>query len=88
LAETCSRKFGDQDHLESNTTRAFGLWARTKLDEEGVLREARRAREVSKERISRSAIQDRGERMPYLFSVFEDLLGLRDSARAPRGGPG
>ena len=88
LLETCSREFGDQNHLESNLTRAFNLWARTTLDEQGILREARRAREVTKERISRSAIQDRGKRMPCFFSVFEDLLGLRASARTPRTGPG
>jgi DNA-binding transcriptional ArsR family regulator len=77
LIEACSRQFDDLEHLESNLTRAFNLWARTRLDEAGMLSATRRARERTLERISLSAVRDRTKRMAYFFALLEDVLGLR-----------
>jgi len=88
LVETCSREFADMGHLESNLTRAFNLWARTQLDEQGMLGKAREARDITKQRISLSAIRDRTKRMAYFFSVLEDLLGLREPVAVQRSAPG
>jgi len=47
LVETCSREFVDMEQLESNLTRASNLWARTQLDEQGMLGKAREARDIN-----------------------------------------
>jgi hypothetical protein len=78
LIETCSREFDDMQHLESNLTRAFNLWARTRLDEAGMLARAREARAVTKRQVSSSAVRDRGKRMAYFFAVLEGMLKLRE----------
>jgi len=78
VIETCSREFDDMEHLESNLTRAFNLWAQTRLDEAEILARAREARAVTKRQISSSAVRDRGKRMAYFFAVFEGLLELRE----------
>ena len=77
LIETCSREFNDVNHLQSNWSRAFNLWAETDLDGETMLERALEARRVTKERISLSAIHDRDKKMAYFFAVLEDLLGLK-----------
>lgn len=75
--ETCSREFGDMEHLQSNLTRAFNLWAKTKLNEEEMLAQVHKARETTKQRIGSSVVRDRQKKMAYFFAVLEDLLGLR-----------
>lgn len=75
--ETCSREFGDMEHLQSNLTRAFNLWAKTKLNEEEMLAQVHKAREKTKQRIGSSVVRDRQKKMAYFFAVLEDLLGLR-----------
>jgi hypothetical protein len=82
LVETCSREFDDLPHLESNLTRMFNLWARTKLDAAGIIAKTREARRVTKERVSRSAVRDRKKKMAYFFSVLEGELGLQNKAGA------
>jgi hypothetical protein len=77
VIETCSREFDDMQHLESNLTRAFNLWAQTKLDEEGILAQVLKARARTKRQISISAIRDREKKMAYFFAVLESLLELR-----------
>ena len=77
LIETCSREFNDVNHLQSNWSRAFNLWAETDLDGETMLERALEARRVTKERISLSAVHDRDKKMAYFFAVLEDLLGLK-----------
>ena len=77
LIKTCSQEFDDLEHLESNITRGYNLWASTNLDEDGMLSKVEEARKTTKERISRSAIRDRSKKMPYFFAVLEDVLGLK-----------
>ena len=80
LIETCSREFNDLQHLQSNLTRAFNLWAKTELDEQGMIEKTLEARRITKGRISLSAVHDRGKKMAYFFAVLEDLLGLRNTS--------
>lgn len=77
VIETCSREFADMEHLQSNLTRAFNLWARTHLDEAEMLARAQRARETTKQRIGSSAVRNRQKKMAYFFAVLEDVLGLK-----------
>ena len=77
LIETCSREFNDMEHLQSNWSRAFNLWAKTDLDEEEMLEKTLEARRRTKERISLSAVRDREKKMAYFFAVLEDILGLK-----------
>jgi len=77
LMKTCSREFDDLEHLASNITRGYNLWAETDLDEAGMLAKVEEARKVTKARISRSSIRERAKKMPYFFAVLEDLLGLK-----------
>jgi hypothetical protein len=79
--ETCSREFGDLEHLGSNFTRTYNLWAKTDLDEEAMLEKVQEARDLTKKRISSSQIKDRGKKMAYFFAVLEDLLGLKAPAK-------
>ena len=46
LIETCSREFNDVNHLQSNWSRAFNLWAETDLDGETMLERALEAFEL------------------------------------------
>ena len=82
LIETCSREFDDMEHLESNLTRAFNLWARTRLDEVEMLARTQQARQTTKQRIGLSAVQNRQKKMAYFFAVLEDVLGLRQTKKA------
>lgn len=75
--ETYSREFGDMEHLQSNLTRTFNLWARTHLNEAEMLVKVHQARETTKQRIGSSVVKDRQKKMAYFFAVVEDLLGLR-----------
>ena len=79
LVETGSREFDDLEHLGSNLTRAFNLWARTMLSEQEMIAATQEARNTTKKRVSSSAIRERGKKMAYFFAVLEDVLGLRDS---------
>jgi len=78
IIETCSRDFWDIEHVSSNITRAYNLWARTDLDEEEFANKIQEARRKTKEQISLSAVRDRSKKMAYFFAVLEDMLGLRD----------
>lgn len=80
LIETCSREFYDVEHLKSNITRAYNLWARTDLSESEMIEKVLEARRTTKLRVSSSAIRDRGKRMAYFFAVLEDVLGLKGSS--------
>jgi len=77
IIETCSKEFRDIDHLSSNISRAYNLWARTSLGEEEFTDKLQEARRITKERISLSAVHDRGKKMAYFFAVLEDVLELR-----------
>lgn len=77
IIDACSRDFWDIDHLSSNITRAYNLWGRTDLPEEGFADKLQEARRVTKGRISVSAVHDRGKKMAYFFAVLEDVLGLK-----------
>ena len=77
LIDTCSREFNDLEHLGSNLSRAFNLWARTPYSAAEMLTKVREARRITKEKISTGAVNDRSKRMAYCFAVLEDLLGLR-----------
>jgi hypothetical protein len=77
LIDTCTREFNDLEHLESNQSRAFNLWARTPYSAEEMLTKMREARRITKEKISTGSVNDRSKRMAYCFAVLEDLLGLR-----------
>lgn len=79
LIETCSREFDDMTHLESNQTRAFNLWAKTRFDEAEMLVRTRQARETTKLRIGSSAVRNRQKKMAYFFAVLEDVLGLKQA---------
>jgi len=78
IIETCSRDFWDIEHLNSNITRAYNLWARTDLDEAEFADKIQEARRITKQRISLSAVHDRNKKMAYFFAVLEDMLGLKD----------
>ena len=75
--ETYSREFGDMEHQESNLTQAFNLWARTQLSEAEMIEKVREARAVTQQRVSSSAVRDRGKKMAYFFAVLIDRLGLK-----------
>ena len=77
IIEACSREFGDMEHLESNLTRAFNLWAQTPLSEAEMLAKVREARTVTKQRVSSSAVRDRAKKMAYFFAVLTERLGLK-----------
>ena len=77
VIDTSSTDFQDMEHLESNISRAYNLWERTSLDEEEFVEKLYEARDVTQDRIARSAVQDRTKKMAYFFAVLEDLLGLR-----------
>ncbi len=79
LIETCSREFDDMIHLESNLTRAFNLWAKTRFDEAEMLAHVRQARETTKQRVGSSAVRNRQKKMAYFFAVLEDVLGLKQA---------
>jgi hypothetical protein len=79
LIETCSREFDDMAHLESNQTRAFNLWAKTRFDAAEMLVRTRQARETTKLRIGSSAVKNRQKKMAYFFAVLEDVLGLKQA---------
>jgi len=79
LIETCSREFDDMPHLESNQTRAFNLWAKTRYDAAEMLVRTRQARETTKLRIGSSAVKNRQKKMAYFFAVLEDVLGLKQA---------
>jgi hypothetical protein len=81
LIETCSREFDDLAHLESNLTRAFNLWAKTRFDEAEMLARVRQARETTKQRVGSSAVRNRQKKMAYFFAVMEDVLGLKQAKR-------
>ncbi|MFQ5613218.1 MAG: hypothetical protein ACE5H9_13905, partial [Anaerolineae bacterium] len=72
--DTCTREFWDEDHLSSNISRTYNLWARTGLGEEEFVAKILEARKITKERISLSAVHDRGKKMAYFFAVLEDVL--------------
>ena len=78
IIDTCSRDFWDIEHLSSNITRAYNLWARTDFGEQEFADKLQEARRITKERISLSAVQDRDKKMAYFFAVLEDVLGLKD----------
>ena len=59
LSTTCSREFDDMIHIESNLTRAFNLWAKTRFNEAEMLAYVRQARESTKQRIGSSSVRDR-----------------------------
>jgi len=80
--EVCSREFGDMEHLTSNLTHAFNLWARTRFDEAEMLTRVQQARQITKQRIGLSAVQNRDKKMAYFFAVLEDVLGLRQNKKA------
>ncbi|MHB1356196.1 MAG: hypothetical protein ACYCZF_09505 [Anaerolineae bacterium] len=77
LITTCSREFDDMIHLESNLTRAFNLWAKTRFNEAEMLAYVRQARETTKQRIGSSVVRNRQKKMAYFFRVLEDVLGLK-----------
>jgi hypothetical protein len=77
LIETCSREFDDLEHLESNLSRVFNLWARTPYSDTEMLAKVHEARRVTKSKISTGSVNDRSKKMAYCFAVLEDLLGLR-----------
>lgn len=79
LIETCSREFDDMEHLQSNLSRAFNLWAKTRFDEAEMLAYVRQARETTKQRISSSVVRNRQKKMAYFFAVLEDVLGLKQA---------
>ena len=79
LIETCSREFDDMTHLESNMTRAFNLWAKTRFDEKEILEHVQQARGKTKQRVSSSGVRDRQKKMAYFFAVVEDVLGLKQA---------
>ena len=77
VIDTSSTDFQDIEHLNSNISRAYNLWERTSLDEEEFVEKLYEARDVTQDRIARSAVQDRTKKMAYFFAVLEDLLGLK-----------
>ena len=79
LITTCSREFDDMIHIESNLTRAFNLWAKTRFNETEMLAYVRQARETTKQRIGSSVVRNRQKKMAYFFRVLEDVLGLKQA---------
>lgn len=86
-----SRQFHDQEHERSNRTRGLRLWAASGLDEGDYVDLLYEARTVTqgKGNIERDATdgspQGTKNRMPYFFSVVEDLLN--ETLEAQERGP-
>lgn len=84
-----SREFHDEEAIPSNITRAAHLFERAAMDAEAFIAQMYEARRITK---GRANIQKRSEqgknpawpdgfpnRMPYFFSVLEDVLGLKEA---------
>jgi DNA-binding transcriptional MerR regulator len=83
-----SRELGDSAPLPSTVTRAYNLMERSGLDLDMFISKIYEARSKTQERTA--SITTRGEqkdswgqarktKMPYFFSVLEDILGLKSS---------
>jgi hypothetical protein len=82
-----SREFHDQEATPSNITRAAHLFERADIDAEEFIEQMYEARKISKGRANIQKRSEKGKnpawpdgfpnRMPYFFSVLEDLLGLK-----------
>jgi hypothetical protein len=81
-----SRELGDSASLSSTVTRAYNLMERSGLDLDMFISRLYEARAKTQERTA--SITTRGEqkdpwgqarktKMPYFFSVLEDILGLK-----------
>lgn len=82
-----TRLFHDGDHERPNRSRALRLWAETDLTEQQFVDLMHQARKITQARgnIARDATDGSPvgtkNRMPYYFSVLEDLLGMQQDAR-------
>jgi hypothetical protein len=84
-----SREFHDEDAIPSNITRAAHLFERAGLDAETFIKQLYEARRVTQARANIRKRSHAGEnlawptgyvnRMPYFFSVLEDVLGLKEA---------
>ncbi len=82
-----TRLFHDGDHERPNRSRALRLWAESNLPEQQFVDLMHQARKITQARgnIARDATDGSPSgtknRMPYYFSVLEDLLDLQQDAR-------
>jgi hypothetical protein len=82
-----SREFHDEEATASNITRAAHLFDRVDIDAEEFIEQMYEARRITKGRANIQKRSEKGKnpawpdgfpnRMPYFFSVLEDLLGLK-----------
>jgi hypothetical protein len=83
-----SREFHDEEATPSNITRAANLFERAGVDTEAFIRHLYEARRVTQARanirkrshVGENSVRPTGyvNRMPYFFSVLEDVLGLKE----------
>ncbi len=89
FVEDFAREFNDQAPLNASTTRAVNLYRESGSSLDIFLGRLYEARSIVKERSAtiRKQADDGGwtvkNKMPYFFSVVEDLLGLRDDSPQP-----
>jgi len=82
-----TRLFHDGDHERPNRSRALRLWVESDLTEQQFVDLMHQARKITQARgnIARDATDgspvETKNRMPYYFSVLEDLLGMQQDAR-------
>lgn len=88
FVEDFAREFNDQASLTVSTTRAVNLYRHSGASLDAFLGRLYEARSIVKERSSAIRKQTDGgglpvkNKMPYFFSVVEDLLGLREAPTA------
>lgn len=84
FVEDFAREFNDQAPLSASTTRAVNLYRESGVPLDAFLNRLYEARSIVKDRSASIRKQADGggwpvkNKMPYFFSVAEDLLGLRD----------
>ncbi len=84
FVEDFAREFNDQATLATSTTRAVNLYRRSGATLDAFLGRLYEARSIVKEHSAHIRKEADGggwavkNKMPYFFSVVEDLVGLRD----------
>ena len=91
VLDDVSTKLHDENP-HSSLTRATRLWQASGLAEPDFVQRLYEARSITQQQgnVKKRATDGYGtiNRMPYFFSVVEDLLGLRDAPGDERSGPG
>ena len=87
-----SAQLHDDEHTPANITRATRLWRASGMTEQQFVQDVLYpARSITRQQggVTKRAATGGGliNRMPYFFSVVEDLLGMKDAPGDERSGP-